>query len=215
MGLTFTHDHIQKIIDKLKNQTRRAVKPGESALGYYPDDALWRGRFNSDFPIPPDVTVTVVYTLSGRRKWRVGDTYAVQPGRGKPGVWWTPVTGEYRDPNRTILVNGRAHVCSNAGVDAGYRPLRIRLLSIRREKLPDISEADAVAEGCAGVKCGYCNGVGYRNTSPVSDYVCNDCKGTTWRETPEYQYRDLWERINGPKSWDSGDVWALTFEVVR
>lgn len=70
---------------------------------------------------------------------------------------------------------------------------RIRLLSIRKEKLQDISEEDALAE------------LGY---------------GLSYNPNDEFPIRDfsyLWDSINPKgKRWaDNPDVWALTFEVVK
>jgi hypothetical protein len=53
-----------KVIARQKTQTRRIVKPNESAI---------RGRYNK-----------ITSVMSGdRTKWRVGGSYAVQTGRGK------------------------------------------------------------------------------------------------------------------------------------
>jgi hypothetical protein len=53
-----------KVIARQKTQTRRIVKPNESAI---------RGRYNK-----------IISVMSGdRTKWRVGGSYAVQTGRGK------------------------------------------------------------------------------------------------------------------------------------
>lgn len=61
----------QHTIDKLlagnKTQTRRVMKPNEVAI---------RGRYNKILAI----------SINERDKWRVGQTYAVQPARGKSQV---------------------------------------------------------------------------------------------------------------------------------
>jgi hypothetical protein len=56
-----------KVITRQKTQTRRIIKPNESAI---------RGRYNK---------ITSVMS-GGRTKWRVGGSYAVQTGRGKAQV---------------------------------------------------------------------------------------------------------------------------------
>ena len=56
------------ILEGRKTQTRRPVKLGDlSSTGADADTILW-------------------LTRCGRLKWRVGETYAVQPGRNKPSV---------------------------------------------------------------------------------------------------------------------------------
>lgn len=80
------------ILQGQKTQTRRLVKDGDVAL---------RGRYNRIEAV----------IINGRKKWWVGKTYAVQPGRGEQQI------------------------------------ARIRLLAINRQKVSQISQTDAQAEG--------------------------------------------------------------------
>lgn len=68
---------------------------------------------------------------------------------------------------------------------------RIDLLitAVRVERLQDISEADAKAEGMT-----FPDGMAYGNN-------------------PQDAFRGLWSKINGPESWDANPwVWAITFK---
>ena len=72
---------------------------------------------------------------------------------------------------------------------------RIRITEIRREKLMNISHADAQAEGYEGIYIS--------DALPYADYT---------------NFMDAWNAINRRKGtrWsDNPLVWALTFEVVR
>ena len=69
---------LAQVLDVSKHQTRRLVKPHDVALT---DDS---GRI-------------VAVVNNGREKWRVGKTYAVQPGRAKPQVARIEITGLRRD----------------------------------------------------------------------------------------------------------------------
>ncbi len=205
---------INEIVSGTKTQTRRVCKPpklnahGVVIGGEYPvsDDGQLvtdcSGMWMSEAPIH------AVYSVSSRGdriKWQTGRNYAVQPGRGQPGVYVN-----FNHPCYGYDIwEGTEPVSTDKGMidwrdfapRQGYHPLRIRLLSIRREKLHDISEADAVAEGCTGHDV-Y---TGYTNEDEVSEVL-----------TPRDEYRDLWQSINGPKSWELNPaVWALTFEVVQ
>ena len=88
-----------------------------------------------------------------------------------------------------------------SGMYGGWKPSismpralsRIDLLctAVRVERLHDISEADAKAEGCS-----------YPAHGPQSCY--------------RSAYKSLWETINGPGSWDANPwVWALTAKRIE
>ena len=63
----------------------------------------------------------------------------------------------------------------------------LEVTAVRVEQLQDISESDAMAEGC------------------YTDPAC-----------PAYDaYRSLWEQINGPGSWNANPwVWVVEFKRV-
>lgn len=66
--------------------------------------------------------------------------------------------------------------------------LLLEITDVRVQRLQDISEADAQAEGITNAECLECDG---------------------WRNA----YSRLWELINGAGSWDANPwVWALTFK---
>ncbi|KKM69901.1 hypothetical protein LCGC14_1446220 [marine sediment metagenome] len=102
--MIFTPEHIQKIVREAKTETRRIVKSGERLI--WCDDDNYHH---------------FILTPSGRVKWRVGQDYAVQPGRGKP----------------CYIHNGM--------------PLRCKILRLSySESLQAISSVDAKAEGLNG-----------------------------------------------------------------
>ncbi len=80
-----------------------------------------------------------------------------------------------------------------------------RVLSIRVERLQDISEEDAIAEGIE--KTGESYGMDW-----FANYSEEDI-GTMLN--PKESYRTLWESINGPGSWELNPwVWVVTTENV-
>jgi len=131
---------IPEILSGAKWQTRRVVKPGE---GMY--------------------EASLALTAAGNVKWAVGKTYAVQPGRGKPGI------ERWRE--------------TEDGIE--WQPIRIRILAIRQERLQDITEDDAKAEGVADVAA-YCE---------LWESINGKTPGARWDANPM--------------------VWVLTFEVVN
>ena len=67
---------------------------------------------------------------------------------------------------------------------------------MRAERLQSISTADALAEG-------------------VNVHPSHHGKPCTSLYSPVQAYRDLWEQINGPGSWDANPwVWVVTFKVL-
>ena len=77
------------------------------------------------------------------------------------------------------------------------RRTKLQLVAVRVERLNDISEADAVAEGINGVR---------------DDWMgqCGDFDETL---TSVQLFKILWESINGEGSWSTNPlVWVLTFK---
>lgn len=183
--MIFTPEHVRLIAEGRKTQTRRVSRSGEWHAVGVPD---------------------AVITPTGRIKWRVGGTYAVQPGRGKPGAWalfdhpchsidvWMDMA------QKAAVVDGDGEKMVDAAQIArgqGYEPLRIYITDIRRQWLQDISEDDVIAEGHALIR--------WAGEGPEG-----------WPATAGYA--EVWDRINrkpGTRWADNPPVWALTFEVVQ
>jgi len=70
------HHTWQQVVSGDKTQTRRIVKPNET---HKP------GKWNVS-SIRLRVKIVEVHTATGRIKWRVGNTYAVQPAWTKKGI---------------------------------------------------------------------------------------------------------------------------------
>lgn len=86
--------------------------------------------------------------------------------------------------------------------------ITLRLTDVRVERLNDISEQDAIAEG---LENSFIPGHG-RIKGSWKVYT-DERLGSL---TAVGSYRSLWESINGKGSWDANPVvWALTFEVIQ
>lgn len=73
--------------------------------------------------------------------------------------------------------------------------ITLEIASVRVERLNDISEADCIAEGCAG------------GHGAIPGYA--------YAATPFEHYRALWESINGTGSWDMNPwVFVVEFRMV-
>lgn len=87
----------------------------------------------------------------------------------------------------------------------------LEIVSVRVERLNDISEADAVAEGVERWKVGPDNWwVDYSFTEEEAEAGVPPALSAT------ESYRTLWESINGPGSWDDNPyVWAIEFRRIE
>ena len=75
--------------------------------------------------------------------------------------------------------------------------IMLEITGIRVERLQDISEEDAIAEGVDG-----------ENEAAKI--------GAEWYEKPKRAYRRLWKSINGTGSWDLNPfVWVIEFMVLN
>ena len=81
----------------------------------------------------------------------------------------------------------------------------LEITAVRCERLQDISEADAVAEGVNVVNIGKTKGVEYEN------YLDDDCFEFFAKDS----YATLWEKINGLGSFaDNPWIWVVEFKVI-
>lgn len=83
--------------------------------------------------------------------------------------------------------------------------ITLEITDVRVERLQDISEDDAIAEGIEAHEIQVAPGnFTYRNYS-------ND----EWCVSPILSYKTLWEKINGAGSWDINPfVWAISFRKI-
>jgi hypothetical protein len=93
--------------------------------------------------------------------------------------------------------------------------LTLELTEVRVERLQEISEADATAEGLKAISK---DGKLAKYGIPDSDGLPgDDDHGWPWQEwnaDPRLAYLKLWESINGPGSWAANPwVWVLSFRV--
>ena len=85
--------------------------------------------------------------------------------------------------------------------------ITLEIVNVRVERLKSISEADAMAEGIELPE----NGT-YRDYSVKPE----DNEGYDYCKSAVDSYRTLWEKINGPGSWDANPwVWVVEFKRVE
>lgn len=93
--------------------------------------------------------------------------------------------------------------------------LALEVTDVRLQRLQDIGEEDAIAEGLKAItKDGSLvkYGIPDRDGLPGTDDI--GWEWFRWREDPRLAYADLWNSLNGERAWDDNpEVIALTFRV--
>ena len=86
--------------------------------------------------------------------------------------------------------------------------LTLEVVSVRVERLQDISEEDAIAEGIERIGAEH---DGLYESPKWRDYTAEGCY-----LDPRESYESLWEKINGAGSWESNPwVWVVEFKKLE
>lgn len=200
--ILFSGPMVRALLAGTKTQTRRIVKP-EHLSGSESVDAVL-GTLT-----PTGLGMASIFCPHGRpgdRLW-VKETFSAH--------------GAFADAGR---VSYRADFGDDAKEPHGlhWKPsifctrrasrITLAIVSVRAERLNDISEADAKAEGLE-----YSAIVsGGRYEAPTwRDYSVKVCDPFEWFTSPVDSYRTLWESINGAGSWALNPwVWVIEFRRV-
>lgn len=144
-----------------------------------PGDQLWTRESFSCFGSSDSITPPVPRQCQIR--------YLADRGTAEGGVW-VPMPADAKEPKPSLKGKPSIHMPRWASRDT------LELTRVWIERLQDISEEDAMAEGCGYLLANH----EYLEGNPDQYRQC---------------YRILWEQINGPGSWDANPwVWALEFK---
>jgi len=176
--------------------------------------------YSTDYPEEGSRTIKCRYGLPGDRLW-VRETFTdLTEDLGKRWERLNPQTRRY-ESGRDQFVWYRADgdqpdIGGSTKLAEPWKPsifmpraasrITLEITGVRVERLRDISEADAMAEGVERTV----TGDGWRR-------YCNDPKqeaaGLTPCATATASYKSLWESINGPGSWEVNPwVWVVEFK---
>lgn len=214
--ILFSGPMVRSLLAGTKTQTRRAVKfpkwaDASEDLEFSSDDGLPAALCGetgcySDLICPYGVPGELLWV---REAWRTAKCLdelspaeignkCVEAGYTRP---WAPLRFEADGVESNWSGFGSTEKREQPGRyrNSQFMPrwcsrITLRITDVRAQRLQEISEADAIAEGCPAVS--------------VYDLDCDSV-------APSKHYRDLWESINGAGSWAENPwVWALSFEVV-
>jgi hypothetical protein len=191
---------VRAILEGRKTQTRRTVKPQPrvDAKGHF----LWKdGNYGARLDGTPYTDAFIKYHCPygapGDRLW-VRETWGPRAG----GVVYR--ADEYRADGFVSCPDGGKWRPS-IHMPRWASRITLEIVSVRVERLRDISEEDAIAEG---VEQSFdFNWPRWRNY---------ELDGDGWLGAPVDSYRTLWESINGPGSWVANPwVWVVEFKRVE
>lgn len=199
--ILFSAPMVRALLSGTKTQTRRVVKlKSHHTIEQRDDGRDWPWMYDGERDA--DSWLACPYGQPGDRLWvretfwidRDGVFYKADQESGSPWL----AAGAYKAMR--VGANGTPYVSN-----WGWRPsihmpraasrIALEVTGVRVERLQDISETDAQAEGAEyGFDCesGFC-------LHPLGNY--------------RHGYAYLWESINGPGSWESNPwVWAVEFK---
>lgn len=223
--ILFSGAMVRSLLSGSKTQTRRAIKPQPHHYDEASGFPLSRGRrtsveWKSNHVAPDGLHRLCPYGVPGDLLWvREGiQVLAYDAARPKSAdiIYLADEDGDWR----TIDWSGPHHVRHEDGYTVGRRTpsihmpraasrLTLEITDVRVERLNEISDNDAEAEGCP--PCPRCGDCGWINSGPDGGWQCDapGC-GDAYRD----QYARLWDQINGPGAWAENPwVWAVSFAV--
>jgi len=185
--ILFSGAMVRALLDGSKTQTRRALKVRCQEIGERDDGSLWPWSENPD--TAADHWHACPYGQPGDRLW-VRETFCDLDD----GEFEYRADGEC-DPNVVPRWTPSIHMPRAAS------RILLEIVSVRVERLQDISAADAKAEGVRPdeVRQISCFGLGQKD------------RDTLRKEAAVRPYTALWESINGTGSWQA-NPWVRVVE---
>lgn len=222
--ILFNSPMVRAILDGRKTQTRRVVKHDLQRLG----DGDWYAFDHKGINYRVNARHTTVaawahllqfcpYGQPGERMW-ARETWA-QPTTLDPGPTFYRADYPYCVPDHFQNVPAEEEIKWKPSIHMKRADSRILLeiTAVRVERLTDISESDALAEGIKAISK---DGRTIKYGIPDKDGLPgNDDDGwnwCNWMPDASIAYRQLWEQINGPGSWATNPwVWVIEFKQVQ
>lgn len=195
--ILFSAPMVRAILAGAKTQTRRVVKPQPSSelLAEYARIRSERGSDRSDAQMLTDC-VPCLYGSPGTRLW-VRETWGNGALPGYPPTYFYRADDVHSHRDGWATPPGLKWRPSIHMPRAASR-ITLEVTGVRVERLQDISEADAMAEGIQRI---------------AGRYTFNG--GLHESRTAVESYRYLWESINGTESWSANSwVWVVEFRRV-
>lgn len=208
--ILFRGEMVRAILDGRKTQTRRIVRP---RLIPVVDECFKVNGKWCNYTFGYDLVELSPYGPPGGRLWvretHYYDTFEKFP-KSKPANF--PMDFYYRADGECCEQIPECQ-CFDVG-KTPWRPsiflprwasrITLEITKVRVERLQDISETDAIAEGCE-----------MDGQFPKEQEDPSGIGHRGWDSAIEW-YSDLWENINGEGSWDDNPwVWVTEFKQIK
>lgn len=206
--ILFKTEMVQAILDGRKTQTRRILKR-QPDIDPQTGDWLYKGIEGSEEVIPINEWVNAKqgscpFGKPGDLLW-VKETFsqyrdfAEDTKDENPFIYKADVDNCGQYPcilnGEEVYVNKRNHWKPSLFMPKSAARLWLEIVSVRLERLKHISESDAFNEGVRYINGAY--------ASPGHG-LCQS------------RFKDLWESINGPDSWEENPfVWVVEFKRIK
>lgn len=180
--ILFSGEMVRAILEGRKTMTRRVIKPQPAGEWAAP------GKTACPYGQPGD-------RLWVRETWRKTN-WTDEPNRGEWRVFWRAT--EKEDSRNNGLWRPSIHMPRWAS------RILLEVVSVRVERVQDISEEDARAEG-----------VEWQNERPC---WVNYLDREDWSPTARDSFRTLWDSINAKRGygWDANPwVWVVEFKKIE
>lgn len=214
--ILFSAPMVRAILDGSKTQTRRICKPQPFDRSYSKRDhriAYASGRAADG----DEIDGFYAYSASSGGQWQVKCPH------GQPGdrlwvreTWSTHACFDHVPPAQLTTLS--LHYWADGEIQTGKkRPsihmprwasrITLEVTGVRVEQLQTISHDDALAEGVANFAATLND-----EPHPSGESPEQVSQRLQW---PQRQFRELWESISGPGSWDANPwVWIVEFKRV-
>lgn len=197
--ILFSAPMVRAILDGRKTQTRIIAKTRR-------ENSILSGDWHDSYIIHPGNNEWLMrdfqYGKPGDRLW-VRETFAIIDDESGFGSGYIEYKATCDNPDK-IIWKPSIHMPRWAS------RILLENSNVRIERLQDISEDDAVAEGIENIGGG-------ASCSPWKNYRIGaknemDCHCSSAVRS----YKTLWESINGPGSWDLNPlVWVVEFKMLQ
>lgn len=211
--ILFSGPMVRAILEGRKTQTRRVVKPYPLAFADRFEPCPFRGYGLLGQWAQMDMREHTICGLPGRKYGSQGDLLWVKETWSWSGEICNHEEVIWRaDRDYTLIERGGHRWRPSIHMPRWASRITLEIESVRVERLQDITEADAIAEGVERNEGDdpWTHADGW--IKYPFDLHAEDFPAVTAKES----YQSLWQSINGPGSWDANPwVWVIQFRRVK